>query len=190
MTSPTLSLSNSTPRLIARVSEVMIPVKDYPCITIDASCAQAVATFLRNSGSSDNHLRFHELLVTNSSGMLVGQLSMRTTLENLLNPALQPSISTMLTENSKYFSETLEAVEEWFQNELQELVTQPIAQLVVRDNLVVEQSAHILHGLGIMLKNEKSMLPVIQDTVLKGAVRIDDIFTFLGAGLCGLPHER
>lgn len=136
---------------------------------------------LENCSEDGKHMHFDDILVINDAGRLVGQLQLSTILENFFRTALRPTSSRFFFEDNDYFADMILIIDEWFKKECQRQSHVTVGNYMIPHPTTVEPSAHVLQALGLMLNNEKKLLPVIEDNVLRGAVRMEDIFRVLGS---------
>lgn len=165
---------------ISIVREILIPLSRYPHISLNEPISNAIALLLAHHSGDGGHLHFEDILVTDTEKRLVGQLRFATILEKFFQPALRPSASRHVFEDSEHFAELLVVIDEWFKAECRRQSMITVDRFMDRQPFAVSSSAHVVHALGIMLANQKNVLAVTEDNVLKGAIRMEDIFRILG----------
>lgn len=165
---------------ISIVRETLIPLSRYPHISQDEPICNAIALLLAHQSDEGNHLNFEDMLVTDAEGRLVGQLRFSAILEKFFQPALRPSASKHVFEDSEHFAELIVVIDEWLKDQCRTQAAVSVNRFMDHQPLVVSGSDHVVHALGIMLSHQKNVLPVTENNVLKGAIRIEDIFKILG----------
>lgn len=165
---------------ISIVRKILIPLEKYPHISAGSPVNNAIALLLAHDSIDGKHLHFKEILITDRRGSLVGQLSVKSILENFFNPALSPSVSKHYLKGSKHFGDLILAIDDWFKTECKRQSLETVDQYMSQPTPSGSASAHVVHALGMMLNSQTKMLPVIDNNVLKGVVRMEDLFKVFG----------
>lgn len=165
---------------ISVVRQIAIPLSNYPYISINAPISDAIAMLCEHRLENGNDLKFKDILVIGAKGEFAGVLKLSSLLENFFRTLLRPASSRFFFDNNEFYADFIHIIDEWFKEECQRQSTITVETYMSRHSSSVEPSAHVVHALGIMLKSEQSVLPVIQDNVLWGVVRMEDIFNLLG----------
>lgn len=165
---------------ISVVREILIPLSEYPHISASEPINNAIALLLAHYSNDGSHLHFKEILVTDRNGGLVGQLPVESILENFFRPALRSSASKQFFEDSEHFADLVLVIDDWFKAECKRQSVVTVNRYMNQHPPSIGASAHVVHALGMMLSSQKEVLPVTEDNVLQGAVRMEDIFKVLG----------
>jgi CBS domain-containing protein len=173
---------------ISVVREVFVPLEAYPYVRRDEPISKAISHLLSRISADGGHLHFDDMFVIDDEGRLIGTLPIRNILEKFFSSVLRPSSSCYFFDDCRYFGDMVVVVDEWFKSECHRLSEVTVEQYMSLYTVSVDASMHVIQALGIMLKNEKNVLPVTEDNVLRGAVRMEDIFKILGAYCTHLPH--
>lgn len=174
---------------ISVVREILIPLSDYPHITAQRSISDAISLLLRHNSGDGCHMHYEEILVTDDNGKLVGQLRSESILENFFRPALRPSASKVFFEDSEQFADLILIIDDWFKAECRSLTKVTVAKYMCRHPYSINASAHVVHALGMMLTGQRKVLPVTENNVLQGAIRMEDIFRILGNRALPCQHS-
>lgn len=166
---------------ISVVRQIAIPLSEFPHIPAESPICDAIGMLLDNCSADGRHMHFDDLLVIDNTGRLVGQLQLSTILENFFRTALRPTASRFFFEDNDYFADMILIIDEWFRKECKRQSDVTVHSYMLPHPLTVEPAAHVVQALGLMLNNERNLLPVTEDNVLKGAVRMEDIFRVLGS---------
>lgn len=172
---------------ISVVRQLLIPLADYPCVRSGELLGKGIDLLTRSRSEHCGPSHFDSLLVVNEEGQYLGQLEIKSLLKDFFEPAIRPLAKRFPLKNGDSYPDTLLAINAWFTAECQRKSTATIGEyLSIQQSLPsVTPSCHVLEALDYMLKTESSMLPVIENNVLLGAVRLEDVFTTLAAGIQG-----
>ncbi|WP_419175569.1 CBS domain-containing protein [Desulfosediminicola sp.] len=169
---------------ISIVREISIPLGTYPYIEKGESLSKGIDLLTGNRSETGCRIHFDSLLVVNEAGEYIGQFELRSILKNFFGPAIEPLASHFPLKDRDSYADTIVAIDDWFKSECQRKSTTTIGEyLSVPQTLPsVTPSCHVLEALDHLLRTESSVLPVIENNVLLGAVRLEDVFTALAAG--------
>lgn len=170
---------------ISVVRELLIPIADYPCVQRGERLGKAIDLLTKSRPGNCNPSHFDCLLVVDEAGQYLGQVELKSLLKDFFEPAIKPLTSRFPLKDGDSYADTVLAINAWFKAECQRKSTATVGEyLSIQQPLPsVTPSCHVLEALDHMLKTECSVLPVIENNVLLGAVRLEDVFTTLAAGI-------
>lgn len=170
---------------ISVVREILIPLSEYPHIQAAAPLSMGIALLTEAHSEGYHPIRFDSLLVVNETGEYLGQFDLRSVLKQFFEPAMRPLTAQFPLRDSDSYADTVVAINDWFKFECQQKSTAAIGEyLSIQQSLPsVTPSCHMLEALDHMLHTESSVLPVIENDVLLGAVRLQDVFGTLAASI-------
>lgn len=163
------------------VKNVMIPIGQYPCIKGDEAIGNGVGLILAQCSADNLHLHYEEILVIDSKDQLAGILDVTGILTSFFPSILGKSPNLVYVGKKQSFTDLSVLLEDHFRVECKRQAAVPVNQYMRKPHRSIDASMHILHALEIMIKDQEKTLPVTQNGILLGAVRVTDIFRVLGA---------
>lgn len=160
--------------------EILIPLEQYPHLQDDEPIGNAVALLLNNCSADGRHLHFDEMLVITGGNRLAGHLSVRDILTGFFPSILSTSTTSVFAGKKEHFTDLSILLEDSFRRECRRQATHTVGTYMTKPHRAIDASMHLLHALEIMIKDEENTLPVTENNVLLGAVRMEDIFRVLG----------
>lgn len=168
---------------IPDVQKIMIPIERYPCIRGDESIGNGVALILEHSSADNQHLHYEELLVIDSNDRLVGMLNTASILSSFFPSILGDTSHQVYVGKKQPFTDLSVLLEEHFRVECRRQASTLVSKYMRKPHRSIDGSMSLLHALEIMIKDQVNTLPVTENGLLLGAVRVADIFRVLG-GYC------
>lgn len=165
---------------ISVVREILIPLDQYPHLRDDEPIGNAVAMLLNNVSADGRHLHFDEVLVIDTGNRLAGHISVLDILTSFFPSILSTSTSGVFAGKKEHFTDLSILLEGSFRRECRRQATHTVAQHMTEPHRSIDSAMHPLHALEIMVKDGETTLPVTENDVLLGAVRMADIFRVLG----------
>lgn len=163
------------------VQKIMIPVGEFPSIREDEPIGSAVALILAHSSSDNLHLHYKELLVIDSHDQLVGMLDATSILKSFFPSILGISSNQVYVGKKQSYTDLSVLLEDHFRVECKRQTTLAVRKFMHKPHRSIDASTHILHALEIIVKDQERTLPVTENGILLGAVRVTDIFRALGS---------
>lgn len=170
---------------ISVVREILIPLSDYPHILAGESLAKGIGLLTDRRSEDGRHMHYDCALVITAKGEYLGLFELRPVLARFFEPAIRPLSSHFPLKDRNSYADSIVAIDEWFKCECQRKSTATIREYlsIPQPLQSVTPACHVLEALALMLKTESGVLPVIENNVLLGAVRLEDVFTTLAYGL-------
>lgn len=168
---------------IPDVQKVMIPIDRYPCIRGGEPIGNGVALILAHSSADNQHLHYEELLVIDDRDQLVGMLSTTAILSSFFPSILGDSSLQVYFGKQQSFTDLSVLLEEHFRVECKRQASTAVNMYMRKPHRSIDGSMTLLHALEIMIKDQENTLPVTENGILLGAIRVADIFRVLG-GYC------
>lgn len=163
------------------VQNTMIPIDEYPFITADEPIRNGLALILQHSSTDNMHLYYEDLIVIDNNEQLVGMLDAKSILKSIFPSLLGTPINRDYVGKQQTFTELSVLLEDHFRVACQRRADEPVIRHMRVPHRSIDASMHVLHALEVMIKDQETTLPVTEDGILLGAVRITDIFRILGA---------
>ena len=165
---------------ISFVREILIPLADYPHLQQDEPIGNAVAQLLEHGSEDGRHLYYDEVLVTDTAGRLVGHILVKDILASFFPSILATSTAGIYAGKMEQFTDLSILLEDSFRNECRRQSAHTVKMHMTKPHRSIDGSMTLLHALEIMVKDKETTLPVTENGVLVGAVRMQDIFRVLG----------
>ncbi len=166
------------------VRDLIIPLEMYPHMSSEASVHEAVGELFSHS-EGGGKLLYDELLLINSSSQYVGRLTIRGILACYFPTLFNGSKKNVFAGKKERFTDLAILLEDSFQNECKRQGALPVSQFMVPPHKSIKADMHPLHAAEIMMAENETCLPVVDNHALIGVVRLIDIFRTL-AGSCSL----
>lgn len=165
---------------ISFVREILIPLETYPHLREDEPIGDAVALLLQNGSDDGRHLHYDEVLVVNDSGNLAGRVTVKDILTSFFPSILAASTTGIYEGKKEHFTDLSILLEDSFRRECRRQAAHTVKMHMSKTHRAVDGSMTLLHALEIMVKDNETTLPVVENGVLAGAVRMQDLFRILG----------
>lgn len=166
---------------IPDVQEIMIPIDRYPCIRDDEPIGNGVALILKHSSADNHHLHYEELLVIDGNDQLVGMLNIANILSSFFPSILGDYSHQVYAGKKQSFTDLSVLLEEHFRVECRRQSSTAINKYMRKPHRSIDGAMSLLHALEIMIKDQENTLPVTENGILLGAIRVADIFRVLGS---------
>jgi len=165
---------------ISFVNQILIPLEQYPHLHEDKPIGDAVALLLQNESADGRHLHFDELLVIDKDGRLVGHIFIHDILTSFFPSILGTSTNGIYAGKKEHFTDLSILLEDSFRRECRRQAAHTVKMHMTKPHRSVDGSMTLLHALEIMVKDGETTLPVTENNLLIGAIRMQDIFKVLG----------
>jgi Mg/Co/Ni transporter MgtE len=170
---------------MSTIKDLIVPLEIFPHLSSEESVHQAVAQLFSHTEGGSGKLLFDELLVIDTANKYVGRLTIRGILTCFF-PTLFPNGANKIFAGKKeHFTDLAILLEDNFQTECQRQGTLPVHQFMVPPHKSISADMHPLHAAEIMMAENETCLPVVDNHELIGVVRLIDIFRTL-ASSCAL----
>ena len=167
------------------VKSLVIPLDQFPHLQSDASVHEAVGQLFSHTINGSGQLLYDELLVINSQSQYVGRLTIRGILTCYFPTLFDGGQKQIFAGKKEKYSDLAILLEDSFQAECKRQGSLPVSQYMVPPLKSIKAETHPLHAAEIMMEESETCLPVVENHVVIGVVRLVDIFRTL-AGSCSL----
>jgi len=167
------------------VKDLIVPLELFPHLGSDQSVHEAVAQLFSHTEGGSGKLLFDELIVINSSSQYVGRLTIQGILTCYFPTLFDGGQKTVFAGKKEKFSDLAILLEDSFQGECKRQGALPVNQFMAPPHKSIKADMHPLHAAEIMMAENETCLPVVDNEALIGVVRLIDIFRTL-AGSCSL----
>ena len=167
------------------IKDLIIPLNVFPHLGSDQSVHEAVGQLFSHTDSASGKLLFDELLVINAQSQYVGRLTIRGILTCYFPTLFDGNQKAIFAGKKEQYTDLSILLEDSFQAECKRQGALPVSQFMAPPHKSIKADMHPLHAAEIMMAENETCLPVVEDQALVGVVRLIDIFRTL-AGSCSL----
>ena len=166
------------------VKDLIIPLEQFPHVQSEAPVHEAVG-LLFSHVNGNGRLQYDELLVISADNQYVGRLTVRGILTCYFPTLFATGDKQIFAGKKEKFSDLAILMEDSFQGECKRQGALPVRDFMAPPLKSIKAGMHPLHAAEIMMNENETCLPVVEDGILIGLVRLIDIFHTL-AGSCSL----
>ena len=166
------------------VKDLIIPLEQFPHVQSEAPVHEAVG-LLFSHVNGNGRLQYDELLVISADNQYVGRLTVRGILTCYFPTLFATGDKQIFAGKKEKFSDLAILMEDSFQAECKRQGALPVRDFMAPPLKSIKAGMHPLHAAEIMMNENETCLPVVEDGILIGLVRLIDIFHTL-AGSCSL----
>jgi CBS-domain-containing membrane protein len=156
-----------------KVKELMIPLTDYPHIPYWFTIKQAVSIAKKAALGLEGKLEPTTLLVFDEKYQLMGSLTMEDLIRGIEKKFARSNNFMPKEMDTPVFFEGL------FNEGVKEEARKPVSEIMspVKDTVGPEES--IIKAIYLMMEKNLTILPVLEKGVVKGVIRLQEIFNEL-----------
>ncbi|MDD2464358.1 MAG: CBS domain-containing protein [Desulfobulbus sp.] len=167
------------------VKELVVPLEQFPHLSSEESVHEAVGQLFSHTANGSGKLMFDELIVTNAEDQYVGRLTIQGILTCFFPTLFNGQQKQVFAGKNEKYTNLAILMEDSFQVECRRQGALPVSLFMVPPHKSIKADMHPLHAAEIMMEENETCLPVVEDQALIGVVRLIDIFRSL-AGSCSL----
>ena len=166
------------------VKDLIIPLEQFPHVQSEAPVHEAVG-LLFSHVNGNGRLQYDELLVINADNQYVGRLTVRGILTCYFPTLFATGDKQIFAGKQAKFTDLAILMENSFQGECKRQGALPVRDYMAPPLKSIKANLHPLHAAEIMMAENETCLPVVEDDGLIGLVRLIDLFRTL-ASSCSL----
>ena len=166
------------------VKDLIIPLEQFPHVQSEAPVHEAVG-LLFSHVNGNGRLQYDELLVISADNQYVGRLTVRGILTCYFPTLFATGDKQIFAGKKEKFSDLAILMEDSFQGECKRQGALPVRDFMAPPLKSIKAGLHPLHAAEIMMTENETCLPVVEDGILIGLVRLIDLFRTL-ASSCSL----
>ena len=166
------------------VKDLIIPLEQFPHVQSEAPVHEAVG-LLFSHVNGNGRLQYDELLVINADNQYVGRLTVRGILTCYFPTLFATGDKQIFAGKQAKFTDLAILMEDSFQGECKRQGGLPVRDYMAPPLKSIKANLHPLHAAEIMMTENETCLPVVEDDGLIGLVRLIDLFRTL-ASSCSL----
>jgi CBS domain-containing protein len=166
------------------VKDLIIPLEQFPHVQSEAPVHEAVG-LLFSHVNGNGRLQYDELLVISADNQYVGRLTVRSILSCYFPTLFATGDKQIFAGKQAKFTDLAILLEDSFQGECKRQGALPVRDYMAPPLKSIKAGLHPLHAAEIMMAENETCLPVVEDDGLIGLVRLIDIFRTL-ASSCSL----
>ena len=166
------------------VKDLIIPLEQFPHVQSEAPVHEAVGLLFSHVNGT-GRLQYDELLVINADNQYVGRLTVRSILTCYFPSLFATGDKQIFAGKQAKFTDLAILMENSFQGECKRQGGLPVRDYMAPPLKSIKANLHPLHAAEIMMAENETCLPVVEDDGLIGLVRLIDLFRTL-ASSCSL----
>ena len=166
------------------VKDLIIPLEQFPHVQSEAPVHEAVG-LLFSHVNGNGRLQYDELLVISADNQYVGRLTVRSILTCYFPTLFATGDKQIFAGKQAKFTDLAILMENSFQGECKRQGALPVRDYMAPPLKSIKANLHPLHAAEIMMAENETCLPVVEDDGLIGLVRLIDLFRTL-ASSCSL----
>ena len=166
------------------VKDLIIPLEQFPHVQSEAPVHEAVGLLFSHVNGT-GRLQYDELLVINADNQYVGRLTVRSILTCYFPSLFATGDKQIFAGKQAKFTDLAILMEDSFQGECKRQGALPVRDFMAPPLKSIKAGMHPLHAAEIMMTENETCLPVVEDGILIGLVRLIDLFRTL-ASSCSL----
>ena len=166
------------------VKDLIIPLEQFPHVQSEAPVHEAVGLLFSHVNGT-GRLQYDELLVISADNQYVGRLTVRGILTCYFPTLFATGDKQIFAGKKEKFSDLAILMEDSFQGECKRQGALPVRDFMAPPLKSIKAGMHPLHAAEIMMTENETCLPVVEDDGLIGLVRLIDLFRTL-ASSCSL----
>ena len=166
------------------VKDLIIPLEQFPHVRSQAPVHEAVGLLFSHT-NGHGRLQYNELLVISADNRLVGRLTVRGILTCYFPTLFATGDRQIFAGKQAKFTDLAILMEDSFQGECKRQGALPVGDFMAPPHKAIKAGMHPLHAAEIMMAENETCLPVVEDDGLIGVVRLIDLFRTL-ASSCSL----
>ena len=166
------------------VKDLIIPLEQFPHVQSEAPVHEAVG-LLFSHVNGNGRLQYDELLVISADNQYVGRLTVRGILTCYFPTLFTTGDKQIFAGKQAKFTDLAILMENSFQGECKRQGALPVRDYMAPPLKSIKANLHPLHAAEIMMAENETCLPVVEDDGLIGLVRLIDLFRTL-ASSCSL----
>ena len=166
------------------VKDLIIPLEQFPHVQSEAPVHEAVGLLFSHVNGT-GRLQYDELLVINADNQYVGRLTVRGILTCYFPTLFATGDKQIFAGKQAKFTDLAILMENSFQGECKRQGALPVRDYMAPPLKSIKANLHPLHAAEIMMAENETCLPVVEDDGLIGLVRLIDLFRTL-ASSCSL----
>ena len=166
------------------VKDLIIPLEQFPHVQSEAPVHEAVGLLFSHVNGT-GRLQYDELLVISADNQYVGRLTVRGILTCYFPTLFATGDKQIFAGKQAKFTDLAILMEDSFQGECKRQGGLPVRDYMAPPLKSIKANLHPLHAAEIMMAENETCLPVVEDDGLIGLVRLIDLFRTL-ASSCSL----
>jgi hypothetical protein len=172
------------------IRDIMIPLSGFPCLKETATVQEAIQQ-LRSFcpiGSS-GPCGFSELMIVNEKGGLIGRVTQQGILRVLFSTLLDPAETKVFEGKTIEYSDLTTLLGGVLLKEGAHHLNASVAKVIEKGIRVLPASSDLIHAMSVMVILKETVLPVEENGILCGVVKLAEIFGALGDKLISM-HSK
>ena len=158
------------------VRDYTIPLELYPHLNEKKTLRDAAKVIQSFTAGENKQLRYSEALVVNDQNQLVGRMTLMDILHGLAPQLVESTRVQKFEGKTADFPNLALLVEDSFFKECSLRWSKPVSSYMSPVENTVSADTHLLQTLLIMLNTKDYNLPVVDNEMIVGVIRMEEIF--------------
>ncbi|MCJ7601204.1 MAG: CBS domain-containing protein [Desulfobulbaceae bacterium] len=158
------------------VRDYTIPLERYPHLNEKKTLRDAAKEIQSFTAGENKQLRYSEALVVNDQNQLVGRMTLTDILHGLAPQLVESTRVQKFEGKTADFANLALLVEDSFFKECSLRWSKPVSSFMSPVENTVSADTHLLQTLLIMLNTKDYNLPVVDNEMIVGVIRMEEIF--------------
>jgi len=159
------------------IRDIVIPFDSYPHLNENQTLKEAIEAFMSYRGGGQDRLLYAMLLVVNDESQLVGKLSLNDVIYGLAPRLMDATRVDKFEGKGGEYQDLALLYEESTFATCGENQSQKIKPLIRAINFSLPADTHILKALVMMSQRDDFSVPVTDNGIFIGVLRLEEIFT-------------
>lgn len=178
----------STEKQIIR--DIMIPLAGFPCLKENSTVLEAIQQMRSFCPvSSSEPCGFNELMVVNDKGELVGRVTQQGILRVLFSTLLDPVGIKSFEGRTQEYSDLSTLLNGVLMREGVNHLNAGVTKVIEKEIRVLPTTTDLIQAMSIMVLCGETVLPVEEQGILCGVVKLADIFGAIGDTLIEINNK-
>ncbi len=171
----------------AIIRELVIPLEKYPHIKETATLDEAIISCKELLPDGSEQVRQKVLLVVNDADQLVGKISIMDIMKGLAPHLLSETKVKQFDGKTADFTDLAFLLEESTFSECGKNRNRTVESLVHPIDVVLTPDTPVLKALVLLSAHKETIIPVKENGVILGVLRLEEIFLAMCNTYCTLP---
>ena len=158
------------------VRDYTIPLERYPHLNEEKTLRDAAKVIQSFTAGENKQLRYSEALVVNDQNQLAGRMTLTDILHGLAPQLVESTRVQKFEGKTADFANLAYLVEDSFFKECSLRWSKPVSSFMSPVENTVSADTHLLQTLLIMLNTKDYNLPVVDNEMIVGVIRMEEIF--------------
>ncbi len=159
------------------VRDFTIPLDRYPHLNENQTLQDAITQIRSFTVGENDRMRYSCLLVVNDQNQLVGRVTLKDLFHGLAPRLVEATKVEKFEGKGSEFPNLAILMEDSLFADCKQLSQKKIGEFMGKIPLFIKADTPLLKGLALMLSNDNTPLPVVDNDKIIGVIRLEELFT-------------